>query len=234
MQICNLLGYDEFGNGWNENTEYICIRLTFGNTGVMNSNAAYLKQFEDKEIIGAINLNLGRLYRDGALTHELTHLICGETSFMSLQEGICQYVQERIGDSSTVKYYNELGIDLKEQELLRLAYDSSTQRLLAAGIICKADIEQLWEDIGKVGYYSYSPSEIKGTLWYKLSLSFASWLIDEYGMENVIAIMETGTDENAYEIYMGKSLEDLKTEWKEWFMNVKTSMTVEEFEKIGD
>ena len=70
-------------------------------------------------------------------------------------------------------------------------------------------------------------------LWYKLSHSFTSWMIERYGMEQTIALMENGVGDDSYKDYIGKSLEELKQEWMDWFLSIEPKMTIEEFEAIG-
>ena len=231
IQICNLLGFEEFWDEINEDTEYMYIQVGFKNAE--NSYANYLSRFGDKGVRGKLELNWSIMNRDGALTHELTHVIAGETFSISLQEGVCQYVQERIGNSSAVAFYKDLGIEFEEQELLRLAYESSINRLLAAGLLKSEDINLIWEKIGREGYYAYVVGTYESMLWYKLSHSFTSWMIERYGMEQTIALMENGVGDDSYKDYIGKSLEELKQEWMDWFLSIEPKMTIEEFEAIG-
>lgn len=48
-------------------------------------------------------------------------------------------------------------------------------------------------------------------------------------------MLQKGEDESAYQQYLGKDLETLKAEWRQYFDELETSMTVEEYiEKVQE
>lgn len=230
VEICNLLGYSDFWIEENPNAKNMLLNVEF--MGLPRSTAGRLTAFGEDNVWGKLSLSIlsQEGYRDGSLAHELTHILTGSTLSISLEEGLCEYVRERVGYSKLSDYYASQGLELGEQERIKLDYQACYQRALSSGEGTQEDFEQFWEHIGKVGTaYPYLINTWKSTMWYRLSNSFTVYLIEEYGVDAVIDVLQKGEDESAYQQYLGKDLETLKAEWRQYFDELETSMNVEEY-----
>lgn len=135
-----------------------------------------------------------------------------------------------MGYSSETALCRENGLEIGEQELLKLNYESRCKRLVNEGGT-QEEIDAIWGHIGKAGWYPYVINTPESGMWYALSHSFVSYLIENYGMENVILIMQQGEDESAYQQYLGKSLEELKAEWGNYFETLEPSVALDELQE---
>lgn len=234
QEICELLGYEEFWAYANPNAETLYLNVQF--QGLSKSEAAYLADFGEKGVVGSLYLGFDTsgIGSDSALSHELTHILSGRTFSISLQEGVCNYIKERIGYTSEVKHLASMGIEVTEQEVLRLTYEWYQTKLLVSGMGSQEDLDAIREHIGKEGWYPYTINTWESTLWYDFSYSFVTYVIEQYGLENVILTMQQGEGESAYEQYIGKSLDELKAEWWTYFEAIETDFSAEELrEKVA-
>lgn len=236
VEICNLLGYSEFWIEENPNATSMLLNVEF--MGVKRSVTGRLSGLGKDGVMSGVSLSIENqeMFHDGGLAHELTHILTGSTVSLSLEEGLCEYVRERVGYSKYLDYFSSKGVVLGEQERIKLDYQSYYHRALKYGKGTQEDFEQIWEHIGKVGKgYPYGANTWRSTLWYALSNSFTVYLIEEYGVDAVIDVLQKGEDESAYQQYLGKDLETLKAEWRQYFDELETSMTVEEYiEKVQE
>ncbi len=228
IEVSELLGMDDFWYYANPEAENIVINME-----IMNMNkslASSLSRYGEKGVTGSLSLSTraSDIYQDGAMAHEITHLVLGDTFSYSLEEGMCEYVRERVGYSSILDYMAERGVELTEQEYLKLEYLVTSEGILASGKGTQEQLDTIWENVGKKGGYPYSPTIWKGGMWYSLSHSFVSWLVEEYSVEEIITLMQQGGDESAYEQYLGKSLDELRAEWVTYFQELELSITPEE------
>lgn len=228
-EVCDLLEYEDFWAYANPNAKTLYIDVQF--QGLNKSQMAWLREFGENSVSSCLFLayDTTGLGTDSALSHELTHMLSGETFSISLQEGVCDYVRERVGYSSETALCRENGLNIEEQELLKLNYESRCESLLNEGYT-QDEIDVIRGHIGKAGWYSYVINTPESGMWYALSHSFVAYLIDEYGMENVLLAMQQGEDESAYEEYLGKSLDDLKAEWMAYFEALEPSVTLDELQ----
>lgn len=231
VDICNLLGYSDFWIEENPNATNMILSVEF--MGLPRSTAGRLTAFGKNNVWGELNLSTNmKLFQDSALAHELTHILTGSTLSISLEEGLCEYVRERVGYSSVMDFFASHGWVIGEQERLKLDYQLYQIRYLGSEEWTEEDFEQIWEHIGEVGTaYPYVVNTSRSSLWYVLSNSFTVYLIEEYGVDAVIDILQKGEDESAYQQYIGKDLKTLKTEWRQYFDELETSITPEEYEK---
>lgn len=123
LEVCELLGYEEFWTYANPDAQKIVIDVQF--QGLPKSEAGWFNKFGDKGVLGVLYMGFDTsgMGLDSALSHELTHLMNGRTFSISVQEGVCEYVRMRVGYSSELLSMAEDGVELEEQEYLKLEYE---------------------------------------------------------------------------------------------------------------
>jgi len=225
VQIEDMLQVYNWWEYLNPEAESFIINMTIEEGG--KSEARYLSLAFQNEV--KTNIKLSKEWvldakLDGKLAHELTHVILGSTFSLSLEEGMCQYVQGRLGPENFEEDYGWTW-----QENFKLYVTTSLEKGLS--------VKQLDEIIRNVGgkgreYIYLQNGELGNTMenyfWYQYSRAFVEYLVEQYGMEKMVKLLQNGESENDYEKYFGKSFHSLKEEWMEHFENMIPPMTAEE------
>ena len=213
-------------NWWeylNEDAETLIVNVYF-----IDGQASYARRlslaFQD-EVKTDIQLSKASLIdvkQDGSLAHELTHTMLGKSSFsLSLEEGICQYTQGRVGPENYVENY---GWTWHEHFKCFVTHIKENGKPIA--------FDEIIASIGiSSKEYPYKIDTAESVFWYDYSRSFVEYLSEQYGIEKVVALIQNGKNENDYETYLGKSFDVIKKEWLEYFDSIVPSMTAEEAAK---
>ncbi|MBQ9142906.1 MAG: hypothetical protein IJX63_14125 [Lachnospiraceae bacterium] len=225
VQIEDMLQVYNWWEYLNSEAERLIINMTIEEGG--KSEARYLSLAFQDEVKTNIKLSeewVVNAKLDGKLAHELTHIILGSSFSLSLEEGMCQYVQGRLGPENFEEDYGWTW-----QENFKLYVTTSLEK----GIPRK-QLDEVISNVGEKGreYIYLQKGELGNTMenyfWYQYSRAFVEYLVEQYGMERVVKLLQNGESENDYEKYLGKSFYSLKEEWMEHFENLIPPMTVEE------
>ena len=207
--------------GWwmdiNPDATKLELDIQIGSSAQSFTFAPAVKAGEDS-VSGGILLSskiAGKGSKDAALAHELTHLIgfmSGNSFSMSLTEGLCDYVQTEIG------HYPYGALDIQEINAYMLQIDFQDENIRAKE---EAVIEKV--GVAETGYPYGQGMEL--SFWYTMSHSFVRYLIDEFGIDKVKALILEGEDENSYEEILGKPYEGLKETWMEELLTMEVTIT---------
>jgi hypothetical protein len=157
---------------------------------------------------------------DGALAHELAHVIGfgGKFSY-ALADGICEYVQAEVGEN-LYRFNQEW--DWQEMWAVMFRYEYGYNEEV------QKQIEEICSYVGAVHVgYPYGQTR-EQVMWYQLNHSFVRYLIEQYGLTPVKQIALQGEDENSYEVYLGKTLEELRQDWIDYLLNLEPDITIED------
>lgn len=225
-EIPELLGLQDW---WKDSgADTLVLNLVIAN-GRTDGTSNYLSKGLNSEVETTVTLGSARLAwreSDGSLAHELTHVIAGPSFSIYLEDGLCEYVQNRVGVS------NMTSPGLKEQGI------SSAQCLKAfyaadsGGLLEEGTARRLRSALETVGCVSREYPEDRSSLWYLCNEVFVEYLIEQYGMERTVSLIAGGEDETSYETFLGKSLEELRGDWLAYVDGMKETCTVEEIERI--
>lgn len=160
-------------------------------------------------------------YSDGALAHELTHLIGFMGGFSkSLDEGMCDYVYMKCSES------NPFPKEWDFQDYVALITQPEYYNEEA-----KPYFDELFSHIGSAETgYPYGEGK-KLSLFYLYSQSYVTYLIDEYGIDQVRDLTLNGSDLEAYQTYLNKDYDTIKSEWIEYILAIEPKLTVEDIMK---
>ena len=207
--------------GWwmdiNPDATKLELDIQIGSSAQSFTFAPTVKAGEDS-VSGGILLSskiAGKGSKDAALAHELTHLIgfmSGNSFSMSLTEGLCDYVQTEIG------HYPYGALDIQEINAYMLQIDFQDENIRAKE---EAVIEKV--GVAETGYPYGQGMEL--SFWYTMSHSFVRYLIDEFGVDKVKALILEGEDETSYEEIFGKPYEKLKEAWMEELLTMEVTIT---------
>ena len=207
--------------GWwmdiNPDATKLELDIQIGSSAQSFTFAPAVKAGEDS-VSGGILLSskiAGKGSKDAALAHELTHLIgfmSGNSFSMSLTEGLCDYVQTEIG------HYPYGALDIQEINAYMLQIDFQDENIRAKE---EAVIEKV--GVAETGYPYGQGMEL--SFWYTMSHSFVRYLIDEFGVDKVKALILEGEDETSYEEIFGKPYEKLKEAWMEELLTMEVTIT---------
>ncbi len=225
-EIPELLGLQDW---WKDSAaDTLVLNLVIANGGT-DGASNYLSKGLDGEVETTVTLGSARLawrQSDGSLAHELTHVIAGPSFSIYLEDGLCEYVQNRVGVS------NMTSPGLKEQGI------SSAQCLKAfyaadsGGLLEEETARRLHSALETVGCVTRKYPKDRSALWYLCNEVFVEYLIEQYGMEQTVSLIAGGEDEASYETILGKSLEELRGDWLAYVDGMKATCTVEEIERI--
>lgn len=183
-----------------------------------------LRKTSEKTLNTTVGLELGALQagygNDSSLAHELTHIICGSSFSRSLEDGLCDYVQYRVGMQRFI-WQARPDWSVAEVMKLKLLYYQSR------AAVSDEKVAEVMETVGMAQGYSYGNTP-KGNLWYVYSQCFVEYLAETYGMEKMLSLIRLGEDEGAYREYLGKPYEEVKADWYTGLDALEPSMTVEE------
>lgn len=162
---------------------------------------------------------------DCTLAHELTHSLLGADSFSrSLEEGICDYVNARIG-TNFYSFFEEYGIDILDF----YTYDVS---LTLESLYDASKRDEILDSIGHGEEYSYAIETSDGQIWYECSRIFAEYLVKNYGIEKTLQLLREGKNERDYQTYLGVDYNTLKEEWTAFVKNYEPMHTIEEYQQL--
>lgn len=182
--------------------------------------------FGEDAIAVSVTLSRGMLQKEGlfhedaALAHELGHVVLNNSFSMSLEDGMCEYLNNQISPYSVS---NQGQLPFQAVFCTDLQYSIEQQKLDSA------QLGRWMSAIGKAGRaYPYSEGGADSKIWYYMSHSFVNYLVDAYGLPNVVELIRKGEGEADYEKYLGSSLEELKEEWWNYVMNYESEYTMED------
>ena len=161
---------------------------------------------------------------DSSLVHELTHIIFGVSFSRSLEDGLCDCVQYRVGMQ---RFIWEARPDWSVAEAMKpqpLYYQSRAP-------VSDEKVAEGKETVGMAQGYSYGNTPT-GSLWYVYSQYFVEYLVETYGMERTLSLIRLGEDEGAYREYLGKPFKEVKADWYTWLDKMEPSMTIEGLNEI--
>ena len=169
------------------------------------------------------NPNMGLFCEDANLTHELGHLVLNNSFSISLEDGMCEYLNQEINQYSML---NSTGIPFQDLFCLDVKYGMENNK------VEQEELDKLKAWIGKEGRtYPYTENSKDSEVWYCMSFSFVNYLIDTYGLSDVVELIREGETQADYEKYLGHSLEELKENWWNYVINYQSEYTIEELQQ---
>ena len=167
---------------------------------------------------------LTKYHSDGFLAHELTHVMAGPSFSISLEDGLCQYVQEAIGVTSHLPGMKENGITFEQYFKTYHEY---------CKVLAEEEASLKPQDvIDSVGNAGRQYPEGRRMMWMMYSESFVRYLITQYGVDRTMELITAGEEEAAYEEILGNNLTELKAEWISSVETLEQQYTWEEIERI--
>lgn len=214
----DLLEHSDWWKNINPHAEKIVLNIKITGEGGAMSCASYGKKALDNEVEASVTLSgmaLTQYRSDGFLAHELIHVIAGPSFSISLEDGLCQYVQGTIGKSSHIPEVTEGKVSFEDYfktyhehyKQLTCQTELSTKETNSKGSL---SLEDIISSIGKEGRQYPTKSRM---IWLVYSEAFCRYLITEYGMDNTMKLITTGKNESFYKSILGKELEVLKEDW---------------------
>lgn len=169
------------------------------------------------------NPNMGLFCEDANLTHELGHLVLNNSFSISLEDGMCEYLNQEINQYSML---NSTGIPFQDLFCLDVKYGMENNK------VEQEELDKLKAWIGKEGRtYPYASNSKYSEVWYCMSFSFVNYLIDTYGLSDVVELIREGETQADYEKYLGHSLEELKEDWWKYVINYQSEYSIEELQQ---
>lgn len=169
------------------------------------------------------NPNVGLFCEDANLSHELGHVVLNNSFSISLEDGMCEYLNEQISQYSML---NSTGIPFQDLFCLDIKYGMENNK------VEQTDFDKWKAEIGKEGRaYPYAGSSLDTELWYYMSFSFVNYLIDTYGLSDVVELIREGETQADYEKYLGHSLEELQENWWNYVINYQSEYNIEEMKQ---
>ena len=166
------------------------------------------------------NPNVSLFCEDAKLTHELGHVVLNNSFSISLEDGMCEYLNEQINQYSML---NSTGIEFQDLFCLDTKYGMENNK------VEQTELDKWKAEIGKEGRaYPYANLGLDNEMWYSMSFSFVNYLIDTYGLSDVVKLIREGETQADYEKYLGHSLEELKEDWWNYVINYQSEYSIEE------
>lgn len=222
-----LLGISGWWEKINPGADTLILNLCItGETGSV-SRASYGKRALDNEVEAGISLGgmaLTKYHSDGFLAHELTHVMVGPSFSISLEDGLCQYVQGTIGLTSHMPGMKENGIAFEQYFKTYHEYCKISAEEGAA-----PKPQDIIDSVGKAGRQY---PEGQRMMWMMYSESFVRYLISQYGTDRTMELIIAGEEEGAYEKILGKNLTELKDGWISSVEAVEQQYTWEEIGRM--
>lgn len=163
--------------------------------------------------------NGGLFCEDSGLIHEFGHLFFANSFSLSLEDGMCEYINNQISPYSLrnhmqIPFQDFFCIDLKEG--------------LEKYRVEQAELDKWLALVGREGReYPYMEGGSDSEIWYCMSHSFVNYLVDTYGISDVVELLREGESEADYEKYLGHSLEELKEDWWSYVTTYESELTLE-------
>ena len=218
-----LLGYSDWWKKKNPKAEKIILNLKITPEGGTMSHASYGKKALENEVEAGVTLGgmpLTQYRSDSFLAHELTHVMAGPSFSISMEDGLCQYVQGTIGKSSHIPEVTEGQVSFEEYFKTYHEYCKQMKGAIS--------LEDIISSIGKEGRQYPTKNRM---IWLVYSEAFCHYLIAEYGVNNTMELITSGENESAYETIFGKGLEELKGDWLQSVDALEQKYT---WEEIGE
>ena len=193
----------------NDYIVYIEYRLTDRSSHVESDYLAYLS------LIPNLYLNKELFeYRLAPIAHETTHIILPFYSSLSLREGLASHCQDIFGNPSV--------------------FNCSINPHDCAGVYMRTtpdDFNKIFSVIGTTDNLqeSYAAGDSR-KVFYILSHSFTNYLIETYGIDKFMELYDSDNLINDYEVFCGKNIEDIKSEWRGHLEYYSDSITYEELQ----
>ncbi len=160
---------------------------------------------------------------DASLAHELTHIMCGPSFSQSLEEGLCEYVNYRVG---IISYIWDEKPDWTRKEIFKLLIPRYQKSF------SQDEQDEIIEKIGQAGGYPYGYETPSARLWYFYSELFVEYLIEKYDTEMTLDLIRNAENRDDYVKYLGKTFEQVKADWFEWIDEIEPSMSLEELYEL--
>lgn len=165
----------------------------------------------NKTLSPVIHLKIGLLaYNIAPVIHELTHIVCQGYTSISLREGLACYLNDQLGGFPTV--FNA----------------GQNAHLICRDVIDDEEFEVVSSWMGRsevLKQYEIASGELRNT-FYVCAQSFATYLIDTYGIERFMKVYNA-PDEKAYEMYFSKNLDTVRREWIDYLNAYEGQYTVD-------
>ena len=138
------------------------------------------------------------------IAHEIAHVVIPwRNRSRSLSEGLASYLQDRFGKNPTIFNW---GID--PHTIANLYMNNASEAF---------------------GTHSVYADGALRPLFYNMSNSFVTYLIDTFGIANFMSVFESDNLIDAYYIYFGKPFEDIREDWLGFLESYQDLMTLEEY-----
>lgn len=142
---------------------------------------------------------------------------------ISLEDGMCEYLNEQIDQYSML---NSTGIPFQDLFCLDIKYGMENNKLE------QIELDKWKAGIGKEDRaYPYVEGSLDSEMWYCMSFSFVNYLIDTYGLSDVVELIREGETQADYEKYLDHSLEELKEDWWNYVINYQSEYTLEKMKQ---
>ena len=169
------------------------------------------------------NPNISLLCEDANLTYGLGHVVLNNSFSISLEDGMCEYLNQEINQYSML---NSTGIPFQDLFCLDVKYGMENNK------VEQEELDKLKAWIGKEGRtYPYAANSKYSEVWYCMSFSFVNYLIDTYGLSDVVELIREGETQADYEKYLGHSLEELKEDWWNYVINYQSEYNIEDMKQ---
>lgn len=218
------------GGWWKEiNPQAKELQITYYMQDANRCNTSIPTAFGQDSVAVSITLsrsilqNMGLFCEDAGLTHELGHVVLYNSFSISLEDGMCEYLNEQISPYSML---NKTGIPFQDLICLDIQYGIEQNQVELT------ELDKVRDTIGKAGRsYPYAGSAFNSELWYYMSLSFVDYLIDIYSLSDVVELVREGATETDYKKYLGHSLEELKEDWWNSVINYQSEYSLEDIKQ---
>ncbi len=148
-----------------------------------------------------IFFNFSFKYDSAAIAHEITHIITPDQASLSLREGLACFIQDKFGKNVSIFNFGA-PIHQMAKEFVNENQMSVIQWIGEEGIPHNLDVT----GSDRIPFYI-------------LSHSFATYLIDNYGIEKYMNIYNSAEFYNSYKREYGKELSELKKQWLKFLEN---------------
>lgn len=210
-KIIEITGYKDWYKQYNPDMQYARVLIKIADMGYISVGGKCDRPSEDttKGIFTTIYLDKKMIAVGGQiLAHELTHFLCGTSFSFSLADGLAEYCDRAVtGRSSN---YSSYPIDdyLKAMEILYQEQEEFQEKIW----------HEVMDSVGRAGqFYPYENDSLRSPLWYAYSESFVSWMIQTYGMENVMDLYREGASETDYEWLEEGGFDAVKEKWYDYY-----------------
>ncbi|MCM1046598.1 MAG: hypothetical protein NC417_13925 [Candidatus Gastranaerophilales bacterium] len=231
-EIQELLGLNQWWKENNPDADTLVVTLIITNPEGKKSHSEYGTKGLKNEVETTITLGgffLAQPGYDGFLAHELTHVMVGPVFSQSLEEGLCCYVQDSVGVKKI--FYpglQEMGVEY--WQCFKIYYEYTKETWAGSAEEVYASVT---DSIGKAGR-GYDFSGHARTIWQWYCESFVRYLMEQYGTDKVLELMDVGENEASYEQILGRTLEELRADWFLYVESIEQEYTWEDADAIEE